>query len=85
MEHLVRRRRGLASLDDGLPRRAEDAVLLEAVHLREGESSAARAERESGSELDKAHSRLYRSKFLQVNTHLKALAEIYTMQSFAQL
>ena len=33
--------------------------------------------------LYKARSRLYRSKFLQVNTRWKALAEIYTMHSFA--
>ena len=30
-----------------------------------------------------AHSRLYRRRFLQVNTRWKALAEIYTMHSFA--
>ena len=30
-----------------------------------------------------ARSRLYRRRFLQVNTHWKALAEIYTMHSFA--
>ena len=35
--------------------------------------------------LYKARSRLYRSQFLQVNTRWKALAEIYTMHSFAQL
>ena len=32
-----------------------------------------------------ARSRLYRNEFLQENMHLKALAEIYTMHSFAQL
>ena len=32
-----------------------------------------------------ARSRLYRSRFLQVNTRWKALAEIYTMHSFAPL
>ena len=32
-----------------------------------------------------ARSRLYRNEFLQENMHLKALAEIYTMQSFALL
>ena len=31
----------------------------------------------------KARSRLYRSQFLQVNPRWKALAEIYTMHSFA--
>ena len=30
-----------------------------------------------------ARSRLYRRRFLQVNTRWKALAEIYTMDSFA--
>ena len=30
-----------------------------------------------------ARSRLYRRRFLQVNTRWKALAEIYTMRSFA--
>ena len=35
--------------------------------------------------LYKARSRLYRSQTLQVNLRLKALAEIYTMHSFAQL
>ena len=30
-----------------------------------------------------ARSRLYRRRFLQVNTRWKALAEIYTMHSFA--
>ena len=35
--------------------------------------------------LDRAHSRLYRGQILQQNMRLKALAEIYTMHSFAQL
>ena len=35
--------------------------------------------------LYRARSQLYRSQILQVNMHLKALAEIYTMHSFAQL
>ena len=34
-------------------------------------------------ELIRARSRLYRSQILQVNTRWKALAEIYTMHSFA--
>ena len=33
--------------------------------------------------LYRARSRLYRSRFLQVNMRWKALAEIYTMHSFA--
>ena len=42
---------------------------------------------ETGSawQLYRARSRLYRSQILQVNMRLKALAEVYTMQSFAQL
>ena len=35
--------------------------------------------------LDRARSRLYRGQILQENMRLKALAEIYTMHSFAQL
>ena len=35
--------------------------------------------------LYRARSRLYRSEFLQENMRLEALAEIYTMHSFAQL
>ena len=35
------------------------------------------------SKLRGARSRLYRRRFLQVNTRWKALAEIYTMHSFA--
>ena len=37
------------------------------------------------SKLDRARSRLYRGQILQENMRLKALAEIYTMHSFAQL
>ena len=36
-------------------------------------------------ELNRARSRLYRSQILQVNTRWKALAEIYTMHSFAPI
>ena len=35
--------------------------------------------------LYRARSRLYRNEILQENMRLKALAEIYTMHSFAQL
>ena len=35
--------------------------------------------------LGRARSRLYRAQILQENMRLKALAEIYTMHSFAQL
>ena len=41
-------------------------------------------ERRQGT-LDRARSRLYRSEILQENMRLKALAEIYTMHSFALL
>ena len=39
---------------------------------------------EGSGKLDRARSRLYRSQILQENMRLKALAEIYTMHSFAQ-
>ena len=42
-------------------------------------------ESEGSGKLDRARSRLYRSQILQVNMRWKALAEIYTMHSFAQL
>ena len=38
-----------------------------------------------GEELQTARYRLYRSQILQQNMRWKALAEIYTMHSFAQL
>ena len=40
---------------------------------------------EGSGKLDRARSRLYRGQILQENMRLKALAEIYTMHSFAQL
>ena len=48
---------------------------FEKVQIRIPESSNLRN--------DRARSRLYRSHILQVNTRWKALAEIYTMHSFA--
>ena len=39
---------------------------------------------EARSTLDRARSRLYRNEILQENMRLKALAESYTMHSFAQ-
>ena len=45
----------------------------------------ARLPRERSGELYRARSPLYRSQILQLNMRLKALAEIYTMHSFAQL
>ena len=41
--------------------------------------------REGSGKLYRARSRLYRGQILQVSMRLKALAEIYTMHSFAQL
>ena len=41
--------------------------------------------REGSGKLNRARSRQNRSQILQVNMRLKALAEIYTMHSFAQL
>ncbi len=40
---------------------------------------------EGSGRLDRARSRLYRNEILQAKMRLKALAEIYTMHSFAQL
>ena len=45
----------------------------------------ARADERRSGKLYRARSRLYRSQILQVNTRWKALAEIYTMHSFAPL
>ena len=52
------------------------------TRLRFAESGRQASE---SSELDRARPRLYRSQILQVNMRLKALAEIYTMHSFALL
>ena len=43
------------------------------------------ARRSGCGKLYRARSRLYRNEILQVNIRLKALAEIYTMYSFALL
>ena len=50
---------------------------------RSGSREERRRERERSGKLDRACSRLYRSQILQENMHWKALAEIYTMHSFA--
>ena len=47
------------------------------------QSSSSKFPRARTCELHRARSRLYRSQILQVNTRWKALAEIYTMHSFA--
>ena len=41
--------------------------------------------RAQSGKLDRARSQLYRGQILRVNMRLKALAEIYTMHTFAQL
>ena len=41
--------------------------------------------RNRSDKLDRARSRLYRSRFLQVNANLKVVAEIYKIHSFALL
>ena len=56
-----------------------EATLAPKVRFASGPETA-----RSGT-LYRARSRLYRSQILQQNMRLKALAEIYTMHSFAQL
>ena len=58
--------------------RGHGAVLAAPAVIGPGDSAR------SG-KLLRARSRLYRSEILQANMRLKALAEIYTMHSFAQL
>ena len=54
--------------------------------LRSGvDTGCIAAHRRTADSVQRARSRLYRSQILQVNMRLKALAEIYTMHSFAQL
>ena len=48
-------------------------------------SASSRSTSARSGKLYRARSRLYRSQILQENMHWKALAEIYTMHSFAQL
>ena len=54
-----------------------------AVHQRREPRSEVNSELNFPPKLPGARSRLYRRRFLQVNTRWKALAEIYTMHSFA--
>ena len=58
-----------------------------AVRMRRAGHRVARLPGRAGrsGKLDRARSRLYRGQSLQENMRLKALAEIYTMRSFAQL
>ena len=69
---------------------ADIGALIEAFFYDEVRPQPAVQRRAGGciarsGKLDKASSRLYRSEILQVNMRSKALAEIYTMRSFAQL
>ena len=66
----------------GLLQQLELLLVLpaEVVVPRKGRGIADR-----GGKLYRARSRLYRNEILQVNMRLKALAEIYTMHSFALL
>ena len=54
------------------------------LHARHAVKTWAICTRRAG-KLSKARSRLYRSQILQVNTHVKAVAEISTIHSFAPL
>ena len=65
------------------PRTRTGPTRKSASTTRSGSARTARLLRSS--KLDRARSRLYRSQFLQLNTCWKALAEIYTMHSFALL
>ena len=73
------RERGAGSRRSGTPRRRADDD--EVLPLIEGFDRRAT----EPFELYRARSRLYRNEMLQVNMRLKALAEIYTMHSFALL
>ena len=64
-----------------LRRRAEEDVVLPG----EADELAARRRGSGCGKLYRARSRLYRNEIVQVNMRLKALAEIYTMHSFARL
>ena len=69
-------------------RRAEEEGGAEEQQAPEGD--AARGHEDllfliRSGKLYRARSRLYRGQILQENMRLKALAEIYTMHSFAQL
>ena len=67
-----------------LGRRAEARARGEARGVREEVlRSEVNIELNFPLKLREARSRLYRRRFLQVNTRWKALAEIYTMHSFA--
>ena len=74
-------------VDSGTKKSKESTTtVFRLPHLDDGwpqSQSSTRAAR-SG-KLYKARSRLYRSRYLQLNIHLKALAEIKTIHSFAML
>ena len=69
---------GLAGPEQPVPLASMEA-LADAAELR----SEVNIELNFPPKLRGARSRLYRRRFLQVNTRWKALAEIYTMHSFA--
>ena len=68
-------------------RSAQSARKISRLHGRVGALRLLRTLGSAGCSagLYRARSRLYRSQILQENMRLKALAEIYTMHSFAQL
>ena len=83
---------GERGVDDDVRGRRSDALLelsiefafaLVVLGLREILRSEVNIELNFPPKLRGARSRLYRRRFLQVNTRWKALAEIYTMHSFA--
>ena len=74
MEHLA----------DALTGVARERVRIDKDPVRAG-AGASRSVVTGCGRLYRARSRLYRNELLQVNMRLKALAEIYTMHSFAQL
>ena len=65
--------------------RADRAQVRARRLARATRAAAQEIPRSPSGQLYRARSRLYRSQGLQVNMCLKALAEIYTMHSFAQL
>ena len=61
----------------------QNPILSVAKHALSSLRSEVNIELNFPPKLRGARSRLYRRRFLQVNTRWKALAEIYTMHSFA--
>ena len=67
------------------PQPAPEVDVLSDLERLSSRAAAGLRHREGSGKLYRARSRLYRNQILQVNMRLKALAEIYTMHSFAQL